>query len=113
MPEVLASEMMAAAGARELHDGEVVVVGLGLPQVACVLAKRTHAPGLSALLRIGQAYCSIDGAHIHHSDLQKSAQPRSVRPLGKHASHLRQSKSNDDNFAVTELSGPRSGHHLR
>jgi acyl CoA:acetate/3-ketoacid CoA transferase beta subunit len=53
MPEVLASEMMAAAGARELHDGEVVVVGLGLPQVACVLAKRTHAPRLSALLEIG------------------------------------------------------------
>ena len=53
MPEVLASEIMAAAGARELRDGEVVVVGLGLPQVACVLAKRTHAPGLSALLEIG------------------------------------------------------------
>jgi acyl CoA:acetate/3-ketoacid CoA transferase beta subunit len=44
---------MAAAGAKELHDGEVVVVGLGLPQVAAVLAKRTHAPNLSALLEIG------------------------------------------------------------
>src|SRR2546426_10107136 len=53
MAEVLASEIMAAAGAKELRDGEVVVVGLGLPQVACVLAKRTHAPGLSALLEIG------------------------------------------------------------
>src|SRR5207244_5598912 len=38
---------------RELRDGETVVVGLGLPQVACVLAKRTHAPRLSALLEIG------------------------------------------------------------
>src|SRR5215831_7864130 len=53
MPEVLASEIIATAGARELRDGEVVVVGLGLPQVACVLAKRTHAPRLSALLEIG------------------------------------------------------------
>src|SRR5438552_11213658 len=53
MAEILASEIMAVAGARELRDGEVVVVGLGLPQVACVLAKRTHAPGLSALLEIG------------------------------------------------------------
>ena len=53
MTEVLASEIMAAAGARELRDGEVVVVGLGLPQVACVLAQRTHAPRLSALLEIG------------------------------------------------------------
>jgi len=48
-----ASEIMAAAGARELRDGEVVIVGLGLPEIATVLAKRTHAPRLSALLEIG------------------------------------------------------------
>ena len=53
MSDVLASEIMAVAGAKELHDGETVVVGLGLPQVAAVLAKRTHAPNLSALLEIG------------------------------------------------------------
>ena len=50
---VTETEIMATAGARELRDGQVVVVGLGLPQVATVLAKRTHAPGLSALLEIG------------------------------------------------------------
>ncbi len=50
---VRATEIMAAAGARELRDGEVVIVGLGLPEVATVLAKRTHAPGLSALLEVG------------------------------------------------------------
>ncbi|HXJ17228.1 MAG TPA: CoA-transferase [Candidatus Polarisedimenticolia bacterium] len=50
---VRATEIMAAAGARELHDGEVVIVGLGLPEIATVLAKRTHAPGLSALLEVG------------------------------------------------------------
>jgi glutaconate CoA-transferase, subunit B len=44
---------MAVAGARELRDGEIVVVGLGLPQVASVLAKRTHAPNLTSLLEIG------------------------------------------------------------
>jgi acyl CoA:acetate/3-ketoacid CoA transferase beta subunit len=47
------TEIMAVAGARELRDGEIVVVGLGLPQVACVLAKRTHAPRLTSLLEIG------------------------------------------------------------
>ena len=51
--DVSTAEIMATAGARELRDGEVVVVGLGLPQVACVLAKRTHAPGLTSLLEIG------------------------------------------------------------
>src|SRR5712691_10139413 len=47
------TEIMAAAGAREIRDGEVVVVGIGLPWVACVLAKRTHAPRLTFLLEIG------------------------------------------------------------
>src|SRR5689334_5978326 len=44
---------MAVAGAREIHDGESVVVGIGLPWVTCVLAKRTHAPNLTFLLEIG------------------------------------------------------------
>jgi len=50
---VRTTEIMAVAGARELRDGETVVVGLGLPQVATVLARRTHAPGLTSLLEIG------------------------------------------------------------
>ena len=53
--EVRATEIMAAAGARELKDGETVVVGIGLPQVACFLAKGTHAPNLTPLLEIGVA----------------------------------------------------------
>ena len=55
MNDVSATEIMTAAGARELSDGETIVVGLGLPQVACVLAKRTHAPRLTSLLEIGVA----------------------------------------------------------
>ena len=53
MEPVRATEIMAVAGARELRDGELVVVGLGLPQVAVVLAKRTHAPALTPMLEIG------------------------------------------------------------
>jgi len=44
MTEIRATEIMVAAGARELRDKEIVVVGIGLPQVACFLAKSTHAP---------------------------------------------------------------------
>ena len=46
-------ELMAAAGARELKDGEIVGVGLGLPVVASFLAKRTHAPNLTILFELG------------------------------------------------------------
>ena len=52
---VTASEIMVTAAAKEVRDGEIAVVGIGLPQVACVLARRTHAPRLSLLLEIGVA----------------------------------------------------------
>jgi len=47
------SELMATAGARELQDGEVVAVGLGLPVVATFLAKQTHAPNITILFELG------------------------------------------------------------
>lgn len=46
-------ELMAVAGSRELGDNENVLVGLGLPQVASVLAQMTHAPSLNMILEIG------------------------------------------------------------
>jgi glutaconate CoA-transferase subunit B len=46
-------ELMAAAGARELKDGEVVGVGIGLPVVASFLAKLTHAPNITILFELG------------------------------------------------------------
>ncbi|NIN67721.1 MAG: hypothetical protein GTO63_24055 [Anaerolineae bacterium] len=46
-------EMMAVAGARELKDGEIVAVGLGLPMIATFLAKRTHAPNITILFELG------------------------------------------------------------
>ncbi|MCL6432143.1 MAG: 3-oxoadipate--succinyl-CoA transferase subunit B [Anaerolineae bacterium] len=47
------SELMAVAGARELSDGQIVAVGLGLPVVAAFLAKRTHAPHMTILFELG------------------------------------------------------------
>ncbi|MDO8563202.1 MAG: CoA-transferase [Candidatus Limnocylindria bacterium] len=49
------SELMICAGARELRDGMLAVVGLGIPQVAAGLAALTHAPGLRVLNEIGVA----------------------------------------------------------
>ena len=46
-------EMMAAAAARELRDGEVVFVGIGLPNLACNLARATHAPNLVLIYESG------------------------------------------------------------
>ena len=52
-PEYAPFELMAAAGARELKDGEIVCVGLGLPIVSSFLAKRTHAPHMTIVLELG------------------------------------------------------------
>ena len=54
-------ELMAVAGARELKDGEVVGVGLGLPMIASFLAKRTHAPNITVLFELGV----IDPEPVH------------------------------------------------
>jgi glutaconate CoA-transferase subunit B len=40
-----ADEMMSIAAARELKDGVVCFVGIGLPSEAANLARKTHAPG--------------------------------------------------------------------
>jgi acyl CoA:acetate/3-ketoacid CoA transferase beta subunit len=60
-PEYTPFELMAVAGARELKDGEVVCVGLGLPVIASFLAKRTHAPNITLLFELGV----IDPEPIH------------------------------------------------
>ena len=47
------SELMVAAAAREIRDGEVVFVGMRLPLIAFVVAKKTHAPGAIGLFENG------------------------------------------------------------
>ena len=47
------NELMAVAGSHELQDGKVIAVGIGLPQIASVLAKHTHAPNATLILEIG------------------------------------------------------------
>jgi glutaconate CoA-transferase subunit B len=51
--EYTQNELMAVAGARELQDHQIVAVGLGLPVVATLLAKQTHAPSMTMLFELG------------------------------------------------------------
>ena len=37
-------ELMVASAAREIQDCEIVFVGMRLPLIAFVVAKKTHAP---------------------------------------------------------------------
>lgn len=47
------AEIMTAVAAREMRDGEVVFVGIGLPNLACNLARATHAPNLVLIYESG------------------------------------------------------------
>ena len=46
-------EMMVVAASREIKDGDVVFVGIGLPVLASLLAQRTHAPNLIQIYEAG------------------------------------------------------------
>jgi glutaconate CoA-transferase subunit B len=46
-------EIMVAQAAREIRDGERVFVGMRLPLIAFVVAKRTHAPNAVGLFELG------------------------------------------------------------
>ncbi len=51
--EATPSEKMAARAAAELHDEDIIFVGIGLPNLACNLARATHAPQLFMIYESG------------------------------------------------------------
>ena len=53
MAEVSSTELMVIVAARELNDGESVLVGVGVPNLAANLAKRLHAPNLLMVYESG------------------------------------------------------------
>lgn len=53
MTDYSSTEMMVVAAARLLRDDDVVFVGIGLPNLACNLARHTHAPNLNLIYESG------------------------------------------------------------
>mgnify|MGYP001581186056 CR=1 FL=1 len=47
------NELMCVLAAREICDGDVVFVGIGLPNLACNLARATHAPNMTLIYESG------------------------------------------------------------
>ncbi len=55
--EFTMQEIMAVAAAREIKDGEKVVIGTGLPLLGAFLAQKTHAPNMIAIYESGAIDC--------------------------------------------------------
>ena len=53
MAEYTSSELLTINSSRLLRDGDVVFVGVGLPNLACNLARNTHAPNLVMIYEAG------------------------------------------------------------
>jgi len=53
LADYTAEEMMTVAAARRLADGDVCLVGIGLPSLAANLARRLHAPGCVLIYESG------------------------------------------------------------
>jgi glutaconate CoA-transferase, subunit B len=53
MADYTSSELLTINAARLLRDDDTVFVGVGLPNLACNLARRTHAPNLLMIYEAG------------------------------------------------------------
>ena len=53
MEDYTLSELMVVAAAREIHDKDIVFVGMRLPLIAYVVAKSTHAPSAIGVFENG------------------------------------------------------------
>ena len=60
------NELMVVAAAREIKDGEVVFVGMRLPLISFVVAKKTHAPNAIGFLKWGDPLDAVAGADLYH-----------------------------------------------
>ncbi len=57
MADYTTSELMVARASKELNNGDVVFVGIGVPSLAVNLAYRMHAPGLCMIYESGAVGC--------------------------------------------------------
>lgn len=57
MADYTTSELMVSRAAKELQNGDVVFVGIGVPSLAVNLAYRMHAPGLCMIYESGAVGC--------------------------------------------------------
>jgi glutaconate CoA-transferase, subunit B len=75
-------EMIVIAGSRVLEDNKVVFVGTGLPMIATLLAKKTHAPGIIAVFEAGAVGPTLEsGLPFSVGDSRTSSGASYVRGL--------------------------------
>ncbi|RQG95445.1 CoA-transferase subunit beta [Natrarchaeobius chitinivorans] len=81
MTEYTKSELMVASAAREIHDDDAVFVGIGVPTLACGLAKQLHAPNLTMIYESGTIDTTFDELPLSIGDPELAGGSRSIVSL--------------------------------
>ena len=82
MTDYRPDELMVVEAARHINDGDVVLVGTGLPMLAGLLAQRTHAPNMCYVVETGPVAPRVLPTPISVSD------PRVMHGAVSHGSLL-------------------------
>ena len=91
-------EMMTIAAARQLWDGCVCFVGIGLPSAACNLARLTHAPGIVLVYESGTVGTRPEVLPLSIGDGELADTAACVIPLPEVFSYLLQAGRVDVGF---------------
>ena len=91
-------EMMTVAAARQLWDGCVCFVGIGLPSAACNLARLTHAPDIVLIYESGTLGTRPDVLPLSIGDGELADTAACVIPLPEVFSYLLQAGRVDVGF---------------
>jgi glutaconate CoA-transferase subunit B len=91
-------EMMTVAAARQLWDGCVCFVGIGLPSAACNLARLTHAPGIVLIYESGTVGTRPDVLPLSIGDGELAETAACIVPLPEVFSYLLQAGRVDAGF---------------
>jgi glutaconate CoA-transferase subunit B len=74
-------EMMAVAGARQISDGQVCLIGIGLPGTAALLAKHHHAPSAVLIYESGVLDTDPEWAPLSIGDDDLAVSSRAIVSL--------------------------------
>jgi len=97
-PNYTSTELMVASAARELRDGDTVLVGVGVPNLACNLAKRTHAPDLQMIYESGTVGSNPSKLPLSIGDPVLATGARSIVPMYQGFSYYLQAGRVDVGF---------------
>jgi glutaconate CoA-transferase subunit B len=83
MSDYTDTELMITRAAQELDDGETTLVGVGIPNLACNLAKRTHAPDLEMVYESGTIDSNPSKLPLSIGDPVLASNAKSIVPMAQ------------------------------